>query len=329
MRSAVRGLVGAACLLAGGLLLTPFALAVASASSTSAPRTTAVVASAGGAAGSRVEESQSESQVQSQSQSLALGLSAGERAALQRSGAYGAHPVRMLILGDSIALTLGMGLADGSQAAYGITIDDHATLGCDLDPQLPVRTTGVAGPATAGCQEWRSLWPFLTAAEHPQVVALGIGRWEVSDHRLDGRWVHVGQPVWDAHLEGDLRAAVAIFHQFGARVVLFTMPYVDPTARQADGHPWAENTAARTRAFNAIVWRVARADPTQVSVIDLNRMLSPAGVYTASVDGVRVRWPDGVHVTTAAGQLLQRQILPQIDRIGLVDKEEAAARAHV
>ena len=53
-------------------------------------------------------------------------------------------------------------------------------------------------------------------------------------------------------------------------------------------------------------------------MIDLNRMLGPDGVYTASVDGLaraferrhpRQRW--------TGGALLQRQILPEVDRIGM------------
>jgi hypothetical protein len=223
-------------------------------------------------------------------------------------------------------MTLGMGLSSGAQPAYGVAVDDKATLGCDLDPQLLVRVSGMVGSATAGCNLWRSLWPFVTAAAHPEVVALGVGRWEVADHRLGGRWVHVGQAAWDRHLSGDLDGAIAIFHEFGAKVVLFTMPYVDPSERQPDGLPWSENDPARVRAFNADVWRVARAHSGEVSVIDLNRMLSPGGAYAASVDGVTVRWSDGVHVTIAAGEMLQRQILPRIDRIGLDD--ETAARAH-
>jgi hypothetical protein len=83
---------------------------------------------------------------------------------------------------------------------------------------------------------------------------------------------------------------------------------------------------ARTQAYNAVVRSVARADPGEVSVIDLNRMLSPDGVYTASVRGVEARWPDGVHISTAGGELLQSQILPIMDRIGM--REEAAARPH-
>jgi hypothetical protein len=249
-----------------------------------------------------------------------------ERAALSRAGAFGARPVRLLILGDSITMTLGMGLSVGSQPAYGVAVDDMATLGCDLDPELQVRESGMVGQATAGCGSWRALWPFVTASAHPQVVALGVGRWEVADHLFGGRWVHVGQAAWDRHLAGDLDSAIAIFHEFGARVVLFTMPYVDPSAQQPDGLPWTENTPSRVRAFNALERRVARAHPGEVTVIDLNRMLSPGGGYTSSVDGVTVRWTDGVHVTISAGELLQRQILPQIDRIGLDD--ETAARAN-
>ena len=61
-------------------------------------------------------------------------------------------------------------------------------------------------------------------------------------------------------------------------------------------------------------------------MVDLNRMLDPDGVYTATLDGLDVRY-DGIHISPAGGQLLQRQILPRIDRIGLAD--EAATRAHV
>ena len=86
---------------------------------------------------------------------LAPGLSGSEHAALERAGAYGGHPVRLLILGDSIAMTLGMGLSVDSQRQYGVSVTDDATVGCDLDPQLQVFTSGAAGPATPGCDNWR------------------------------------------------------------------------------------------------------------------------------------------------------------------------------
>jgi len=257
---------------------------------------------------------------------LPPGLSTSEHAALQRDGAYGPHPVKLLIVGDSIAMTLGMGLSVASQAEYGVSVADHAALGCDLDPQLEIFTSGTVGPATQGCAAWQGLWPFLGAVERPQVVAIGLGRWEVTDHLLQGQWVHIGEPVWDGHLTSELQDAVAMFHGIGAKVVLFTMPYIDPNDRQPDGLPWSENAPARVQAYNALVRRVARADPREVDVIDLNRLLSPDGVFTASLDGVDVR-PDGVHISPAGGLMLQQEILPEVDRIGM--ENEAAARAHV
>ncbi len=254
------------------------------------------------------------------------GLSAPIHAALVRSGAYGRHPVQWLIMGDSIALTLGIGLSQGNVSAYGVNITSHATLGCDFDPTLEIFTNGQPGPATQGCNKWRALWPYLTATIHPQVVALGVGRWEVSDHLYQGHWVHIGQRRWDAHVAGDLQDAITIFHTFGAKVVLFNMPYIDPSDRQPDGLPWAENTRTRVQAFNALVDRVARTDSHEVTVVNLNKMLSPRGVYTASLDGVVARWADGIHVTMSGGELLQRQILPVIDRLGLEAEAAAGSR---
>jgi hypothetical protein len=259
---------------------------------------------------------------------LAPGLSAAEHGELARQGAYGARPLRLLIVGDSIAMTLGMGLSVQSRPEYGVSVIDDATVGCDLDPQTEVLTDGAPGPATQGCDNWRALWPFVVAGQHPQVVALGLGRWEVTDHFYDGQWVHVGEPAWDLHLTQDLQDAITIFHTFGAKVVLFTMPYVDPTDRQPDGLPWPENTPARAQAYNALVGQVAQSDPSEVSVIDLNHMLNPDGVYSGTLDGVDTRSPDGIHVSVAGGELLQRQILPAVGRIGMEDEATAAkARA--
>jgi hypothetical protein len=256
---------------------------------------------------------------------LPAGLSRSEHAALERAGAYGGNPVRLLVVGDSIALTLGIGLAQGSQQAYGVTVSDHATLGCDLDPGTEVRTLGKLGPATGGCDDWRAQWSALAASTRPQVVAIGVGRWEVLDHYWDGQWVHIGEPVWDDHVTADLQDAIGIFQSFGARVVLLTMPFVDPTDHQPDGLPWSEDSPARTNAYNGVVERVA-AGLSGVSVVNVNHMLSPQGVYTASLAGVAVRWQDGIHVTVAGGELLQPKILPEVAAVGL--QEERGGRVH-
>jgi hypothetical protein len=258
---------------------------------------------------------------------VAPGLTTVEHQALVKTGAFGKHPLRLLLLGDSIALTLGFGLAEHARANYGVSISNHSTLGCDLDPTTTIITSGQVGPATQGCVLWRALWPFLTAGVHPQVVALGLGRWEISDHLLNGKWVHIGQPVWDAHLAYDLRGTIKIFQTFHAKVVLFTMPFIAPKDRQANGQPYPENTAARTEAYNKVVERVAAGDPHEVSVIDLNHLLDPRGVYTSKVDGVTTRWTDRIHISRTGGEYLESKILPAVDRIALkVDASWAKAK---
>ena len=200
---------------------------------------------------------------------------------------------------------------------------DDATVGCDLDPQLQVFTSGAAGPATPGCDNWRGLWPFVVAGQRPQVVALGLGRWEVADHLLDGHWVHIGEPVWNQHLTLDLQSAIAILHSFGAKVVSSPCLTSTPVTASPTVTP-VEISPARAQAYNTLVRQVAATHPGVVSVIDLNRMLSPGGVYTASVSGVDVRSADGIHVSVDGGELLQRQILPTVDRIGMEDEAPKA-----
>lgn len=248
---------------------------------------------------------------------LPEGLNTREHEELEHAGAFGSKPIRFLIVGDSIALTLGAGLSVQSQSTYGVSVEDHATLGCDLDPQLEIREDGATSQNVQGCSVWQGLWPFLVARLRPQVVALGLGRWEVTDHLLDGHWVHIGEPVWDHHLTAELEQAITVLHSFGARVVLLTMPFIDPSQRQANGQPYDEDTPARAEAYNALVRQVARRQPHVVSVMDLNHMLAPGGAYAATVDGVDVRSSDGIHISPAGGELLQSEILPGIARLGL------------
>ena len=60
------------------------------------------------------------------------------------------------------------------------------------------------------------------------------------------------------------------------------------------------------------------AHPTDVSLIDLNAHVCPAGHFEAKIDGVVAR-SDGVHFTVKGSRILMRWLVPQL---------EAVARAH-
>ena len=57
--------------------------------------------------------------------------------------------------------------------------------------------------------------------------------------------------------------------------------------------------------------------PKKVTVIDLNRMLDPRGVYTSYLDGIRVRNVDNEHISPLGGELLRPEILPDLVKLGL------------
>ena len=224
--------------------------------------------------------------------------------------------VNVLLVGDSMGMTLGEGL--GAQAsAWGVNLVDEAVIGCDLDPSATVDLQGDITRAAQGCADWQTHWAGQIARLHPDVVAVALGRWEVSNRVVDGRWTTIGQPLWDNKLEGLLHQAVGIAAAGGAKVALFTLPYVQQTTEQPNGQPWDINLPARTDAFNAVLRNVAAGNPATTSIVDINRLLDPQGHYTSYIDGVRVRDTDEEHPSVYGGLYLRPAVLPQLAQLGL------------
>jgi peptidoglycan/LPS O-acetylase OafA/YrhL len=231
-------------------------------------------------------------------------------------GVDAAHPEHALLLGDSLALTLGIGLGERSRN-WGITLTNKSTIGCDLDPDTTVNVMGTVSPAADGCPDWRVSWAQLVDRERPDVVAVLLGRWECIDRLFDGRWTHVGEPAFDRHLVAELGQVIDIGSAHGAKVAMLTLPYIAQTTEQPDGSPWDMNLPSRTNAYNADVRRAVAEHPHQATVINLNKMLDPQGHYTSFIDGVRVRSFDDEHISTAGGQLLRSALLPMLVDLGL------------
>ena len=247
--------------------------------------------------------------------------------ALTAAHAFTSHPVRFVLLGDSVALTMRFGLEVDSVARYGVRFYIGAWLGCDLDPDLPVRGNGVVYDTSPGCLDWQTTWPRFVDDDHADVVGILLGRFELLDHYYEGRWTAVGQAAWDRHLTAELDEAISLVSAHGAKVVLYTAPY-DLETEAPDGTVYPENLPSRTDAYNRLLRRVAAAHRGVVTLVDLNKILDPAGHYTLDIDGVRVRYYDGVHISLAGGEWLQPRLLPEIAELGLEAKasERPSAR---
>jgi hypothetical protein len=234
-------------------------------------------------------------------------------------------PVRVLLFGDSVALTLGLGLADpAGQAKYGYILSDKGILGCGVVDGPEVEDLGARDSTPSACngsqltpgepvdqQPWPYQWLGAINTVHPNVVVVLAGRWEVVDREYQGQWTNILSPTYAAYVKQQLEATSKLVTSAGSNLVFLTAPCTNE-GEQPDGAPWPEDDPARVAVYNKLVRQVAAAHPQTDSVVDLNAAVCPKGKFASSVDGVPMRRPDGVHFTLPGGVALVPKLMPAI-----------------
>ena len=244
----------------------------------------------------------------------------------------GARPVRILLVGDSMAGSFGVGLAQVAPS-FGAEVVNEGSPGCSLSQDglnrvlwytLPPGPPCVVGDPAALLSTWQQ-WVNQT---QPDVVVY-LARSDVLDQQHGGQWSHLGQGSFDTWVTSRFAAAVPVLSSGGAKVVLLTSPLYD-TGEQASGSPWPEDDPARVAADNSVMRAVARTTPG-VSVIDAGSLLTPGSAYRTQTAGITLRCGDGVHLTRSGGAWLGARILPQVVSLGRshADTPEVASRPAV
>ncbi|MHB1775048.1 MAG: acyltransferase family protein [Acidimicrobiales bacterium] len=257
-------------------------------------------------------------------------------------------PVKVLLVGDSVAGSIGVGLGEVA-SRYGIQLVNEGSPGCSLAMDQQIRVLWytmapgppcVPGDPAALLGQWRR-W---VAAYNPDVVVY-LARGELFDQEHAGRWSNIGQPAFDRYVAGRFHAALSVLGSRGATVVLLSTPYYD-SGTQPNGDPWPEDAPSRVVDDNAIMTAAVRAAagrslvsgmgwvgtapvagsrppggpsvgaPPPVDLFDFGTLMSPGGHFDAQVDGVPTRCGDGVHFTAAAGQWLAPMLLPELAALG-------------
>ncbi len=217
---------------------------------------------------------------------------------------------RLLFVGDSVALSLAEAMAH-SGTAYSVHVADAGLLGCGIALGSPRRFRGVPSDDPSFCRTWPQLRAKQVATDHPAVVAVLVGEWELMDRFRDGRWQHIGQPAYDAYLVGQLDLLIRVTSGTGAKVALLTTP-----CRSADespsGAPWPETDPARLDRFNALLRQAATRHPGVASVVDLKALVCPGGTFTPVMDGVTIRSADGIHFPLMPLPPIAAKLLPQL-----------------
>jgi hypothetical protein len=200
------------------------------------------------------------------------------------------RPFTVSVFGDSIGWTWMHYLPP----TPGFAFLDHTVIGCSLVRGTPYRYIGKTLEQRSECDGWPIRWSNQVSQDQPDVALLVIGRWETVDRVNEGQWTHIGDPTFDAYLNGELQRALNVVGGSGVRVVVATVPY-SRGGEKPDGRLYPEDQPDRVNQWNTML-RNTVAQDRGVQILDLNKKLCPDGVYTAKVDGIKVR-SDGVHLT--------------------------------
>ena len=259
-------------------------------------------------------------------QVLAPGGDPGTSASVTPVVAGSGGPIRVLLVGDSEASFLGFGLGPAS-ASSNVDYQGDGVFGCGL---LTFTTMfhGTVVNGTAGqrgghtivpCATQLTRWKADVETNHPDVVLLADGEYEVRDQRIGTRWVHIGTPNVDGRELAALTAATQVLGSTGAKVVVLTAPYYRQQ-EQGNGMPWPEDDPARVDRFNSMLRQVAARSNGRVVVADVNARLDPQGHFATTVDGQIVRFADGIHVTEAGAKLISPWLLSTSAGLGTANR---------
>ena len=237
--------------------------------------------------------------------------------------------MRVLLFGDSVALTLGLGLSlPKEQYKYGYVLSDKGILGCGVvfGPEVELMGTlfdtpqacggsGVEPGGPTANEPWPNQWLSAIGQVKPNVVVLLAGRWEVVDREYQGTWTNILNPTYAAYVKSQLNSASQLVAASGAHMVFLTAPCTDE-GEQPDGAPWPEDNPARLAVYNKLVREVAAEHPRTDTAVNLFGAACPGGKFTGSVHGVAIRETDGVHFTLAGGEYVAPKIMPAIVAAG-------------
>ena len=221
-------------------------------------------------------------------------------------------PKRVLVVGDSLAFTLGLPMMDDEQS-YGVQISNAALLGCAFSTRGQLDVNGTFEDPPAGCLTALEQWESDVQRVHAQEVVVELGYRDEFDWRWGNQTVHLGLPSFDAYLQHQIDQFVSVLTRGGVKVLFLSVPYTHPPDR-ADGTPAPAASPDRHAEINAMLDGEAKRHPGSVRVLDVDRTVSPDNRYDARVKGQLCRF-DGIHFSVYCAKLLEPTVLGDARRL--------------
>ena len=207
------------------------------------------------------------------------------------------RPIKIMVVGDSVAHTLGRGLQEWARITGRASVWNVATNWCGIGRGglMPLRDSG------AECNRWAERWSQQLDRFDPDVVVVLSTTWDLIARKLPewGEFREPGDPVYDAWIRSEYDAAADLLVSRGARVTWLTTP----CGRKAD---------KRIERINFGVIRPMAAGRPTVRVVDLNAKLCPTGTFVNEQSGIDEIRPDGAHFSDRSALWLSEWLGPSL-----------------
>jgi hypothetical protein len=214
---------------------------------------------------------------------------------------------RVLMVGDSVALTLGGGFERWG-APHHVAVWDGGALGASMLDGARVRGYwGEVQRAAAPCAS-HTTWTEVLTKFRPDVVVVLYGAWDIYDASWDGgrTWHIPGDPVWNAHYTAAVTDTARCLAADGAHVVWLAPPCFSSQPitgfTGSSGGDW--NDPHRIEVQRALLHDVARRNGMTVTDI----------VHDAGCPVDYAHRPDGVHFSPTGADTLAARLAPVIER---------------
>lgn len=205
----------------------------------------------------------------------------------------GRAPLRVLEIGDSLGIDLGLQL--------------QAQLDSTGIVDTTVRAEGDSGLCNTAFFDWPTHLAVDLATYHPEFVVVFIGANDDQGTYVDGTPTAPDTPAWKRAYAGRVDSILREAERAGARVVWVGMPPMED-----------QDLAAAMQIENAIFGREVTTYPGTVYVSSTTTLgTSQGGFRSTGTDGqgniVTTRTSDGVHLTPAGAGLIAHAVIGALE----------------
>jgi peptidoglycan/LPS O-acetylase OafA/YrhL len=217
------------------------------------------------------------------------------------------HPIRVLLVGDSVAWTIGGGEMGFPQPnTYvspfdpdRVTLWNRAYFGLSL-LRWPKRHDGTESQDCPTCAPVVD-WETAIQQFRPDMVVYSTTLWDTYDTKIDGRWLTFGSDAFDAAYLAALADLSDSISSSGSRLVLMVQPR--PGDYPSD---WARQEREDSASFPHVIALLRRfaGEHREVGLIDLDAQLCGTGICTTDDATGHLLRADGLHFTAEGAAFL-------------------------